>query len=183
MALTGTATKTTRTCIVKSLDMQSPEIVSISLIKDNNIVYCVSEKSTILISRRTQFTEPPGAPDLARFRLVDMYTHCTHQSVKDVILERFTSQSSLRIVIANIALGTGMDCPDVHQIIHWGVPDDEEMYVQEIGQAGRDGALSCVLLFHGRGDLSCHETLLVVSNLSSELVIVPIAFPTLSIAF
>ena len=117
MALTATATKTTRTCIVKSLDMQSPEIVSISPIKDN-VVYCVSKKSTIPMSlgpvadrlscQRTamdriiifcrRYEEPPGAPDLARFRLVDMYTHCTHQSVKDVILERFTSQSSLRIV-------------------------------------------------------------------------------------
>jgi superfamily II DNA helicase RecQ len=58
-----------------------------------------------------------------------MYTHCTHQSVKDVILQRFTSLSSLRIVIATIAFGMGIDCPVVCHIIHWGVPDDEEMYV------------------------------------------------------
>ena len=159
-------------------------------------MYCVSEKSTILVSfgpvadrlsrqrtamdriivfcrhyeevteiyyffkqnLGTHFTEPPGAPDLARFRLLDMYTHCTHQSVKDAILERFTSRSSLRIVIATIAFGMGIDCPDVHQIIHWGVPDDEEMYVQETGRAGRDGALSCALLFHGRGDLGKKRT-------------------------
>lgn len=195
MALTATATKTTRNCIIKTLDMQTPDIVSISPIKDN-IVYCVSEKSTIQVSlgpiadrlscqraamdriiifcRRyeevteiyyffkqklgAQFTEPCGAPDLARFRLVDMYTHCTHQSVKDVILQRFTSPSSLRIVIATIAFGMGIDCPDVRQIIHWGVPDDEEMYVQETGRAGRDSALSCALLLYGRGDLGKKRT-------------------------
>ena len=34
------------------------------------------------------FTEPPGAPDcIPQFRLVDMYTHCTHQTVKDQVLK------------------------------------------------------------------------------------------------
>ena len=40
----------------------------------------------------------------------------------------------------------------------WGVPDDEEMYVQETGRAGRDGALSCALLLYGRGDLGKKRT-------------------------
>ena len=93
------------------------------------------------------FTEPPGAPDcIPQFRLVDMYTHCTHQTV-------FMSPSPLRIVVATIAFGMGIDCPDVRQIIHWGVPEDVETYVQETGRAGRDGLLSCAVLFHGRGDL------------------------------
>ena len=32
---------------------------------------------------RQNFTEPPGAPDLAQFHLIDMYTRSTHLSVKD----------------------------------------------------------------------------------------------------
>ena len=80
------------------------------------------------------FTDPPGAPDLTQFRLVDMYTHCTDQSVKDKILQQFTSSSTLpRVVIATIAFGMGIDCPDVWQIIHWGVPEGVETYVQETG--------------------------------------------------
>ena len=56
----------------------------------------------------------------------------------------------LHIVIATIAFGMGIDCPDVRQIIHWGVL---ESYLQETGQAGRDGLLSCAVLFHRQGDL------------------------------
>ena len=50
-----------------------------------------------------RFTEPQSAPDLARFRLVDMFTHCCHESVKNAIMARFTAVSSLRIVIATVA--------------------------------------------------------------------------------
>ncbi len=63
---------------------------------------------------------------MARFRFVDMFMHCSHKSVKDEIM---TTKSHLRIVIATIAFGMGIDCPDVRQVIHWGVPDDAEMYV------------------------------------------------------
>ena len=34
----------------------------------------------------------------------------------------------------------GIDCPDVHQVIHWGAPSSIEQYVQEIG--GCDGLQS-----------------------------------------
>ena len=66
---------------------------------------------------------------------------------------QFTTQSSLRIVIATVAFGMGIDCPDVRQIIHWGIPADAEMYVQESGRAGRDGQMSCALLVYGKRDL------------------------------
>ena len=39
-----------------------------------------------------------------------------------------------------------IDCPDLRQVIHWGVPDDAEMYIQESGREGRDGKLSSAML-------------------------------------
>ena len=86
------------------------------------------------------FTEPPGAPDLPRLRLVDMFSHCTHDSVKTTIITQFTMDSPLRVVVVIIAFGMGINCPDLWQIIHCGVLNDPEMYVQdESGRAGRDG--------------------------------------------
>ncbi len=54
-------------------------------------------------------------------------------------MEQFTKPSQLRIVIATIAFGMGIDCPDVQSIIHLGPSDDLESYIQETGRAGRDG--------------------------------------------
>ena len=55
--------------------------------------------------------------------------------------------STLRIVIATIAFGLGVDCPDIRKIIHLGAPEDAESYIQA---TGRDGKLSVAVL------LNCH---------------------------
>ena len=49
MALTATATRSTRTKIIRSLDMQKPVIVSVPPVK-KNIFFCVSGKSTVSLS-------------------------------------------------------------------------------------------------------------------------------------
>ncbi len=60
----------------------------------------------------------------------------------------FTRESHLRIVIATIVFGMGVDLPDIRQVIHVGTPDDVESYIQETGRAGRDGLPSLALLHY-----------------------------------
>ena len=88
-----------------------------------------------------------SAPDIARFRLVDMFTACTEQSVKDTIISNFTQKNAcLMVVIATVAFGMGLDSPNIRRIIHWGAPADIESYIQETGRAGRDGEQSHAVL-------------------------------------
>ncbi len=72
-----------------------------------------------------------------------MYTRASLAEMNEEVMSSFkTAGSKLRIVIATVAFSMGVDCPDIRQVIHYGVPNLIEEYVQETGQAGRDGLLS-----------------------------------------
>jgi len=98
--------------------------------------------------------EPIGFPDISRFRLVDMFTSCTTSDVKDNIIQSFVKPNGrLRIIIATIAFGMGIDCPDIQRVIHWGPPSDVEAYIQETGRAGRNGDIAEAVLYYSNRDL------------------------------
>ena len=63
-----------------------------------------------------------------------------------------TTGGKLRLIVATTAFGLGIDCSDIQQVIHWGLPDNIEEYVQQSGRGGRNGgSSSTAILYRSEG--------------------------------
>eukprot|EP01060_Flectonema_neradi_P036445 TRINITY_DN69_c1_g1_i1.p1 TRINITY_DN69_c1_g1~~TRINITY_DN69_c1_g1_i1.p1 ORF type:complete len:804 (+),score=128.57 TRINITY_DN69_c1_g1_i1:52-2463(+) len=102
--------------------------------------------------------------------------------------ERMTRQNKfmngqVRVIVATVAFGMGIDKPDVRGVIHLRLPPTLESYIQEIGRAGRDGKTSYCKTILRRDDYfntrnACYRN--VISESSLRLVLKLILQPTTS---
>jgi len=114
------------------------------------------------------FTEPSGYPNVAGYRLVDMFSRVQTAAKREEVLKSFSETGSkLCLIIATTAFGMGIDCPDIRRIFHWGLPSTLEEYVQESGRSGRDGQLSTAVLYPGKGKHASTKVKAYVSNSST----------------
>ena len=122
------------------------------------IIYCQKQEECanlylfFKMCMGNEILEPQDAFEMPQYRLIDMFMSSTHPSVKEEILQYFTSASApLRIVLCTIAFGMGVISPDVRRIIHFGPPHSIVDYIQGIGCCGRDGKDACAQLLWGKG--------------------------------
>jgi ATP-dependent DNA helicase RecQ len=87
-----------------------------------------------------------GAPALAYHAGLD-------KAVRSERLEQFL-EADAAVMVATIAFGMGVDKPDVRYVIHADPPASVEAYWQEIGRAGRDGAIAEGITLYSSSDLS-----------------------------
>ncbi len=74
------------------------------------------------------------------------------KEVRDANQNRFMTEAGI-VMVATIAFGMGIDKPDVRFVFHTDLPGTLEAYYQEIGRAGRDGALAEAQMLFGAADI------------------------------
>lgn len=168
IALTATADKRTRKDIVEKLALHDPGIFVSSFNRANirytvedkrdafdklvdfierrkdeaGIVYCLSRAST---ERIAQDLQDLGFKALPYHAGLDKELRARNQ-------EMFL-KDDVKIVVATIAFGMGINKSNVRYVVHMDLPKNIEGYYQETGRAGRDGLDSEALLFYSYGDV------------------------------
>ena len=196
VALTATATTSTRLQIMHSLEMKKPVLLIespnrpnigyavkvvppdpsktfLTVVKDlreqkgnykRTIVYCQSIK---VATQLYDFFQAELGKDIyadetmdPRKRFVEMFHSRIDELNREQILQSMAlSGGSIRVLIATIAYGMGIDCKDVKVVIHYGPSKNLEAYTQESGRAGRTSSEMCksVLLYSSLMLKYCHD--------------------------
>ena len=80
-------------------------------------------------------------------RLVEMFSSVICNETKTRVLQRFLSDSSLRIVICTVAFGMGINIPDIRNVVCLGLPESVTHLWQQIGRACRDGKAGRAIIY------------------------------------
>ena len=77
---------------------------------------------------------------------------------------------SVRVLLATIAYGMGIDCEDVKVVLHYGPSYNLETYLQESGRAGRNVSATCkaVMLYSSLMMKYCEDEIKTYGTDSSK---------------
>jgi ATP-dependent DNA helicase RecQ len=168
LALTATATKRVQQDIIQQLNLRQPGIHLASFNRPNlyyevqpkgsrsynqllkviraqkghGIVYCLGRRTVDELALRLQTDGIDALP----------YHAGMSDEARSYNQTRFI-RDDVRVIVATIAFGMGINKPDVRFVIHYDLPKNLEGYYQESGRSGRDGEAAKCILFFSFGDI------------------------------
>ena len=166
-ALTATATKRVQQDIVRQLNLRSPDI-SVASFDRPNITYEVRSKDRHIYPKLLREIRLQSGAGIVYCRSIKKVIELATRLEKDGIQaapyygdlapqEKNKNQTGflrddVRVIVATVAFGMGINKPDVRFVFHYDLPGSLENFYQESGRAGRDGEPSKSILFFGYGD-------------------------------